>query len=107
MLDMKNSFSLSICIPTFNRPLRIKELLKNILQQDVLPDEIVIVDSSSNRDTEDTVNSFEQSDIPIIYKQSEKGLTLQRNSAVDSANGEIIMFLDDDIVLDPEFVQGE
>lgn len=97
---------ISACIPTYNRPQEVRALLKNLSNQSELPDEVVIVDASEEAETEKIVNACKaQRKIRVRYFRSPKGLTLQRNHAVDLANGNIIIFLDDDILLEKEFIK--
>jgi glycosyltransferase involved in cell wall biosynthesis len=101
-----SSLLLSVCIPTYNRPQDVKTLLENLVSESEIPDEIVVVDSSEEADTEKTVTTFNaQGKIPVIYFRSPKGLTLQRNNAVNIAKGDIIVFLDDDVLLEKEFIR--
>jgi glycosyltransferase involved in cell wall biosynthesis len=103
--EKKFPLTLSVCIPTYNRSEQVKNLIQNILNQTELPDEIVIVDSSSDKKTEEVVINTDKISIPIIYKRYLKGLTLQRNRAVDCAKSALVLFLDDDVELDGMFIR--
>ena len=97
---------LSVCIPTYNRPVQIGTLLNNLLEQRRLADEVVIVDSSPSDATERVVGGFKDRFPALIYQHSEKGLTLQRNRAIDLATGDIVAFLDDDVLLESGFLRA-
>jgi glucosyl-dolichyl phosphate glucuronosyltransferase len=103
--DICRDLSVSVCIPTYNRPQKIKNLLCNIFKQYELPEEIVIVDSSPHREIESIIQKCNTCNIQITYDRSPKGLTLQRNKAIDLAKEDIILFLDDDIELDRMFIK--
>lgn len=96
--------TISVCIPTYNRPVQVGTLLNNLLEQHCLPDEVVIVDSSPDRATERVVSGFADRFPALVYRHSEKGLTLQRNRAIELATGDLVAFLDDDVLLEPEFL---
>lgn len=60
---MSASPSISVCIPTYNRAGLIGDAIKGILEQSVLPNEIIIVDNASSDETETVVSDFNS---PII-----------------------------------------
>ena len=97
-------FSLIIC--TYMRPQALLKLLKSVEVQSLYPDEILIIDGSTNDDTKRTLveNSFQNLK---YYKVSdeERGLTKQRNYGVEKIGGfiEVITFLDDDTILEKDY----
>ena len=72
---MKNELLLSICIPTYNRPYLIRDLLNSVISKKVDPKyyEICISDDSTNDDTEKIVNEFLDlnNNINIVYRHIE------------------------------------
>lgn len=104
--------SISIIIPTFNRPVDLAETIDSILIQTVLPNEILIVGESSDLGTEAIVKSFaskfQSKSIDIIYilNSRQGGLTAARNMGVARSKGDVILFLDDDVILDKDFISG-
>jgi GT2 family glycosyltransferase len=97
-------FSLIIC--TYSRAKSLKRLLKSVQNQILYPDEILIVDGSDDSETETmlTENSYER----LTYFQVDaenRGLTKQRNFGISklSDDSDILCFLDDDIVLQPDY----
>lgn len=97
-------FSLVIC--TYMRPEPLLKLLGSVNQQQLYPDEIIIVDGSTNTDTEEVFkkNSFENLRYYMVDDEN-RGLTKQRNFGVSkvSDTSEIVCFLDDDIILKPSY----
>lgn len=98
------NFSLIIC--TYNRAKSLKRLLESVKDQILYPDEILIIDGSGNTDTE-TMLSNSYYDNLLYYKVDEnnRGLTKQRNIGISKSNieSEILCFLDDDIILQPDY----
>ncbi|GAA4244649.1 glycosyltransferase family 2 protein [Winogradskyella damuponensis] len=98
------TFSLIIC--TYMRPKALLTLLKSVNKQTLYPNEILIVDGSNNEETKEIIlhNNFENLS---YYKVDEKnrGLTKQRNFGISrvSEDIEIVCFLDDDTVLEPNY----
>ncbi|WP_262884633.1 glycosyltransferase family 2 protein [Winogradskyella ouciana] len=93
-------FTLIIC--TYMRPTALLKLLRSVKEQSLYPNEIIIVDGSTNTETKDVIesNSFNN----LVYyrvKEEDRGLTKQRNFGINklAADSSIVCFLDDDIVL--------
>lgn len=99
-------FSLIIC--TYCRAYSINRLLNSIKEQTNYPFEIIIVDSSPGQETELMLKE-EYYERVQYYKVGEKdrGLTKQRNFGIKTAHkdSEILCFLDDDIVLKPNYFE--
>jgi glycosyltransferase involved in cell wall biosynthesis len=97
---------LSLIIPTYNRPKEINRLLSNLDFQTKKPDEVIIVDASHTEETRIIIDSKrEKLDYPVYYYKYKKGLTLQRNYGVSKAKFEIVGFLDDDSLLEPNYLE--
>ena len=91
--------SASIIVPTYNRPRELKDCLSSILDQTVLPDEVVIIDDG-NLPGIPLEERFSKAGIACRYfKKEVPGLTESRNMGVAVSTGDIVLFLDDDVVL--------
>lgn len=91
--------STSIIIPTYNRPESLKKCILSILEQTVIPNEIIIIDDG-NLSNIPLKNKLSQAGIDCLYvKKDVPGLTESRNIGVKVSTGEIVFFLDDDVVL--------
>lgn len=95
--------SISIAIPTKNRHSDIIKCIKSILNQDKLPLEIIVIDSSDDDELRSRLKPFERT-VPIVYSYDKISLTKARNQAVEIAQGEIILFLDDDTIMCPDYL---
>ncbi len=110
MINKRNAnANISIVIPTRDRPDDLHDLLLTILNQEVLPAEVVVVDDGSlpsslskyNIYIDSFLQKFSSAGSIIIYiKGSGEGLPSARNLGVKNSNGEVIFFLDDDTLLD-------
>lgn len=90
------------------RPQPLLSLLKSVEKQTLYPDEILIIDGSTNYETKNVlkVNSF----VKLKYfkvKSEDRGLTKQRNFGIKkvSESSEVICFLDDDTILNMYFFE--
>ncbi len=90
------------------RPQALLQLLQSVQLQTVYPNQIVIVDGSTNESTEQMLNENHFDNL-TYYKVSDRdrGLTKQRNFGIAkvAASSEIICFLDDDTVLDAYYFE--
>ncbi|MCU1285365.1 MAG: hypothetical protein JWO13_1715 [Acidobacteriales bacterium] len=91
---------LSVVIATFNRRNLLARTLPTVLDQDFPPSqyEVVIVDDGSTDDSHKLLESFSSDcKLTLLRKPNEgQGIALAHGAA--AAQGEILLFLDDDIV---------
>ena len=90
------------------RPKPLLQLLQSVREQSVYPNEILIVDGSTDNDTEQILkdNPFQNLNYFLISKEH-RGLTKQRNYGISkvSQGSEIVCFLDDDTVLERDYFE--
>ena len=98
----------SLIICTYMRPQSVLQLLQSVHRQTLHPDEIIIVDGSTNRETEKLLqeNQFENLRY-FLVSQNFRGLTKQRNFGIDrTSNGtDVVCFLDDDVILKNDYFE--
>ncbi|MGA3359797.1 MAG: glycosyltransferase family 2 protein [Halobacteriota archaeon] len=97
--------AVSVLIATKNRPQDVLTCIRSVNNQSVKPDEIVIVDVSDKDGLEASVIKNNRAEIRIRYVRSETGLTHQRNIGVRESTGDIVLVLEDDVVLDEDYVR--
>lgn len=106
---MKKEISVSVIIPTYNWPEALNLCIQSVLEQSVLPDEIIIADDGSKSNTRDLIERIsEQSAIPIIHVwQEDKGFRLSqiRNKAIAKSSKEYIIQIDGDVILHKDFIK--
>lgn len=99
-------FSLIIC--SYMRPKPLLQLLQSVQDQTLYPDEILIVDGSTNAETELILaeNSFSNLHYFAVSPEN-RGLTKQRNYGIErvSKEMEVVCFLDDDTVLEKDYFE--
>ncbi len=85
----------SVVIVTRNRPEMVRQCLSRLQQQAYSPFEIIVVDGSSNTETEQIIR--QQPQVRYIFLPDGKGkMTQARNLGIEAAQGDIVAFLDDD-----------
>jgi GT2 family glycosyltransferase len=99
-------FSLIIC--TYMRPKPLLQLLQSVVDQTLYPDEVLIVDGSTNTETELILkeNQFKSLNYFLVTPEN-RGLTKQRNFGIEKVGNsiEIVCFLDDDTVLEKDYFE--
>jgi GT2 family glycosyltransferase len=98
-----HSLTCSVVIATRNRPEPIHATLTSLNRQISLPDVVVIVDSSDGNETARAVEGLEPLlKFKVIYRHTEiKSAARQRNMGAEHQTEDIIIFLDDDLELEP------
>lgn len=101
-------FTVSICIPTCNRPGLLREALHSCVEQTRKPDCILVGDDSANDATERMVWEFATgTHVPIDYKRNVPPLrqSANTNSLFDRTTTTHLMLLHDDDLLLPNAVE--
>jgi glycogen(starch) synthase len=87
--------SVSVVIITRNRPQMVRNCLEHLRRQTHMPDEIIVVDSSSAEDTQEVLAGYPDV-VCLRIPDGRNNMPQARNLGVSHAQGEIIAFLDDD-----------
>ena len=97
------SLTCSVVMATRNRPEPIRETLASLNRQTTLPTMGIMVDSSDGTQTEEIVARLKPSlQFPVLYRHTEiKSAAKQRNLGADLASSDILLFMDDDLDLEP------
>jgi glycosyltransferase involved in cell wall biosynthesis len=101
---MSRLLPLSALVPTRHRAAAFGRTLHSLAQQAVQPSEIIVMDGSTDAETERLC----QSPIPGLasqiryYKATEIGAATQRNQAMRHATQQVIWLMDDDILLEAD-----
>lgn len=99
---MSSPYKVSILIPVYNAEHYIDRCATSIFEQTYSNLEIIFVNDCSNDASIEmlkrTLTSYPQreSDVKIINHETNKGIATTRNTALDAAQGEFIMFVDSD-----------
>ena len=101
--------SVSVVICTYNRAQLLKRTLHSLTLQTVGPEqfEIIIVDDGSVDETPEVCRQLRQ-DLPrmkYISNGVNLGLSSSRNRGIKSAEGEFILFTDDDCTADNDWIE--
>ncbi len=109
---------ISVVIAAYNAAEYIEEVLDSVLNQTLLPDEIIIVDDGSKDKTLTVIKEYPKKLKPGLKKrfkkvkrykilsQKNKGPAGASNTAIKAARGDVILSVDSDAVLDRKFIRS-
>lgn len=101
------NFSLIIC--TYMRPTALLKLLKSVAAQTLYPNEILIIDGSTNDLSKEALKDKNLKKLRYYKVSPEgRGLTKQRNFGIEriGPNTDIVCFLDDDTILQKDYFEN-
>ncbi|MCK4257800.1 MAG: glycosyltransferase [Halanaerobiales bacterium] len=98
----------SVIIPTFNRKDILKKTLLAITNQSIahVDYEVILVDDGSTDGTDKMVQAIKANQLIRYIYQPNSGRAIARNNGIHHAKGEIIIFIDSDIVVNHIFVES-
>lgn len=93
----------SVVIPTMRREAILEATLASLERCDPAPDEVIVVDSDDDGSSQPVVTAFDHAVSPAVrYVRTTPSLTRQRNIGIDDSSGDVILFLDDDVSIEPD-----
>lgn len=103
--------TLSIIIPTYGGPKDLVKLLKSIINQSLMPSSIYIIDDTPKNKIKKIVDKyyldFKKLDVNLNYFRNSRNCSIStaRNLGVEISEGEILLFLDSDIILYQNYIK--
>lgn len=102
--------SVSLIITTYNRPDALQLVLDTIAVQTHMPTEVLIADDGSRDETRNLIEAYAKSaptEVRHVW-QPDDGFRISRirNLGIADSKCDYIIFIDGDIVMHPQFVEG-
>ena len=101
--------TVSLIITTYNWPRALYLCLDSVMQQTVMPSEILVADDGSGISTRDVVRHFQNiSPVPVHHIWHEdRGFRVAaiRNKAIAASSGDYVIHVDGDLILQRNFIQ--
>jgi GT2 family glycosyltransferase len=95
----------SIIVITCNRPFLLKHCLERVFDQPYPHKEVIVVDSSSNDESEQIVAQYPAA-IRVRLREQRNNMPFARNEGITISSGDIIAFIDDDSMIYPTWLQA-
>jgi GT2 family glycosyltransferase len=105
-LDTVTLPSVSVVVPTFERCAQLRVTLPRILTDDATTDLVVVIDGPDDGTTA-LLTELAARDGRVRHVVAPgKGAAAARQTGLEAATGEVVVFLDDDVVPEPGLVSG-
>ncbi len=103
-----DELTVSVIIPTYQREDVLCQTLRQLLDQDRQPDEILIVDQTPAHESETEIflSHLAKEGKTRVIRQEIPSLSRARNRGIMEATGDILIFLDDDVLIERDFVRA-
>lgn len=99
---------ISVIVPVYNMELYIERCLNTIMEQTYRKLEIIVVDDGSTDASVDICNRCKEKDklgrIHLIQNEH-SGVVVARNTGIEYASGEYVMFVDADDYIDADYIE--
>ena len=97
----------SVIIPSYNHELYIADAIESVLAQSYSDWELIISDDGSYDNTQIIAKEYEKKDSRVRYHRNAvcQGLPRNRNIAVSISQGDLIFFIEDDLILEPNCLE--
>ena len=93
---------ITVAICTRNRASFLEKAVRSVLPQMTDETELLIVDNASTDNTPEVAARLAAADSRVkIWREDELGLSAARNTALEKAQGQYVIFLDDDATAEP------
>lgn len=101
------SIKISVIIPVYNVEKYLSKCLDSVLQQDFDSYEIIAVNDGSKDSCGEILKEYSsRNEKIVVVNQENKGLGGARNSGIEKAVGEYLLFLDSDDAIKPKTLSG-
>lgn len=101
--------SSSLITPTYNAPKQLNLLLQSVLNQSVLPNEVIIADDGSSEETRKLIEKFQEkfpvSLIHVWHEDKGNQKPAIMNKAIAKSKNDYIIEIDGDIIMHKDFVK--
>ncbi|MCK5132818.1 MAG: glycosyltransferase family 2 protein [Candidatus Sabulitectum sp.] len=100
--EVELSLSISVVIPAWNAGSTIHSCLDSIHRQTLNPLEVILVDDGSSDDTADKADKY---GVVLLGTGGRKGPATARNMGASAAAGDVILFLDSDVIVSVDLIE--
>jgi len=107
--NLYQTMDASIIVCTYNRAESLRDTLRALRVQEVDGDfrwEVIVIDNNSKDHTRQVVEEFRQTWPSLRYEfEGQQGLSHARNHGINVASGEVLLFTDDDVLPEADWLE--
>ena len=103
--EVAEELLVSVVMPTRNRCSLLRQAIASVQAQSYPHWELLVVDDGSTDDTAECLEQFDDPRIRILSSPG-SGVCAARNLGLDAARGDLIAYLDDDNLFDPQWLKA-
>jgi glycosyltransferase involved in cell wall biosynthesis len=104
MKSLGSEFNISIIVPLFNKQDYIVDCLNSLVSQTFKSFEVIVVDDGSMDGSAELVKRYVANNVRLI-QQANQGLGAARNTGINKARGEFLLFVDSDDEVLPDCLE--
>ncbi len=98
---------ISVCVPTYNRPDTLRQLINSFLRQDYKNKELIISDDTPNDSIKQLVVGYKNKNIKYFHNKTSLRFAKNYEASMVRSTGDYIVTLgDDDVLLNPEVLSN-
>lgn len=97
----------SVIIPVYNSEKYIERCIESVLNQTFQDFELIVINDGSKDDSQEILEGYKEkyANKIMLINQENRGVSKTRNKAIQIANGEYIMFIDNDDYIDNDYIE--
>jgi len=99
--------TISVIVPTHNRPERVRKAVQSVLAQTFQDLEVIVVDDGMERRADAALQEIHDARVMYLQHDKNKGAAAARNTGIRAARAPYIAFLDDDDEWFPEKLEKQ
>lgn len=104
-MSAEHAPAISVVVPTFRRPEALRQTLQALLKLEYPAEklEVVVVDDEGEGRAQDVIESVDRGEVDVrVERQRRRGAASARNRGASKAAGDLLLFVDDDILVAPD-----
>jgi glycosyltransferase involved in cell wall biosynthesis len=105
-MKKRDELKVTVAIPCYNGEEYINQVIESILNQTRSSDEILVIDDGSTDKSANLVERYAKRHerVKLISHYENKGIAFARNTALQHAENDVIVYIDVDVQADPQFI---
>jgi glycosyltransferase involved in cell wall biosynthesis len=95
----------AVVVTSYNYGRYVRGAIESVLVQDAPPDAVIVVDDGSTDDTAAVLDAYDEHPLVQVIRQDNQGVAAARNTGIAATDCELIVCLDADDELAPDYVR--